>query len=224
MKSPAFQFYVKQWLGDDKVMLMDWDARGMHLHYMCIAWQMQPPCTLPDDDEMLCKWVGNPSDWDRLKKQIFRAWKLQNGVWLQEGLLREFEKQQKFSESRKKNAEARWDKERSMQVQSKCNALQSSSSSSTSIKKKRHIIAKTDGEKTTYNFETHSWENVSDKFLTILSSAYPAVDVDAELKAMAAWLEANPKNRKSDYPRFINNWLRRAQDKAPRTENKPGVW
>lgn len=104
------------------------------------------------------------------------------------------------------------------------------SSSSSSIpctkvqKKEKTIIARSNGKRATYNFETHSWENVSDKFLTILSSAYPAVDVDAELKAMAAWLEANPKNRKSDYPRFINNWLRRAQDKAPRTENKPGVW
>jgi hypothetical protein len=26
-KSPAFQFYVRQWLGDDKVLSMDWDAQ-----------------------------------------------------------------------------------------------------------------------------------------------------------------------------------------------------
>jgi hypothetical protein len=139
MTSPAFQFYVKQWLGDSNVMLMDFDARGMHLHYMCIAWQMHPPCTLPNDDAVLQKWVGNPSDWNRLKEQIFRAWRLENDTWVQDGLLREYEKQQKFSESRKKNAESGWDKRHNASAKqvhsrttSKCNALllQSSSSSS----------------------------------------------------------------------------------------------
>ena len=137
MTSPAFQFYVKQWLGDDKVMLMDWDARGMHLHYMCIAWQMQPPCTLPDDDEILQKWVGNPSDWCRLKKQIFRAWSLENGLWTQEGLLREYLKQKNFSESRRRNAEEGWSKRRvkahPKQVHSKCYALQSSTTDNNPI-------------------------------------------------------------------------------------------
>lgn len=112
MKSPAFQFYPKQYLGDDNVMLMDWDARAMHLHFMCIAWQQENPCTLPDDDELLRKWVWNPPDWDRLKKQIFRAWKLKDGYWVQEGLLREYVKQQRFSESRKRNAAARWAREK----------------------------------------------------------------------------------------------------------------
>lgn len=142
-KSPAFQLYVKQWLGDDKVMLMDWDARGMHVHLMCIAWQQEDPCTLPDDDEVLKKWLGNPPDWERLKKQIFRSWKLENGRWIQQGLLREFNKQREFSESRKKAAEKRWEKEThdasALHVESTCNALQSSFSSSDFNKEKRNI-------------------------------------------------------------------------------------
>lgn len=133
-KSPAFQLYVKQWLGDDKVMLMDWDARGMHVHLMCIAWQQEDPCTLPDDDEVLKKWLGDPSDWERVKRQIFRAWKLENGRWIQQGLLRTFNKQREFSESRKKAAEKRWGKETqdasALHMDSICNALQSSFSSS----------------------------------------------------------------------------------------------
>jgi len=145
MKAPAFQFYPKQWLGDDKVMLMDWDARAMHLHFMCIAWQQDNPCTLPDDDELLRRWVGNPRDWPRLKKQIFRAWKLENNLWIQVGLLREHEKQSKFSESRKLNASKRWEKvERksndasAMQVQCTGDALQSSITSTiTKIKKEK---------------------------------------------------------------------------------------
>lgn len=140
-KSPAFQFYPKQWLGDDLVMLMDWDARAMHMHYMCIAWQQTPACTLPNDDEMLRKWVGNPEDWSRIKTQVFRAWKLEGDRWVQAGLLAEYIKQKGFSETRRKAADARWDKDkaeknnaRALHTQSISNALQSSSSTSSSKK------------------------------------------------------------------------------------------
>lgn len=48
--------------------------------------------------------------------------------------------------------------------------------------------------------------------------AYPAVQVDTEILQAAAWCEANPKNRKtrSGIERFLVNWLKRAQDSAPR--------
>lgn len=99
------------------VMLMDWDARGMHLHLMCIAWQQHPPCTLPDDDEILQKWLGNPADWPRLKKQILRAWKTEGGRLVQNGLLAEWQKQQRFSQSRSENASKRWAKVRAQQTE-----------------------------------------------------------------------------------------------------------
>jgi hypothetical protein len=47
--------------------------------------------------------------------------------------------------------------------------------------------------------------------------AFPAVNIDMELAKMEVWLLANPKNRKSNYERFISNWLTRAQDKAVRS-------
>ena len=45
---------------------------------------------------------------------------------------------------------------------------------------------------------------------------YPAVDVEQELKSMSAWLDANPKNRKTHngMPRFINNWLAKTQNRT----------
>lgn len=46
--------------------------------------------------------------------------------------------------------------------------------------------------------------------------AYPAVDVAREIFAAEAWLVANPKNRKSDGPRFLTSWLTTAQNRAPR--------
>lgn len=110
MFSPAFQFYPKQWLADDNVLLMDLDAQALHLRCMCLAWQQDPPCTLPDDDDMLRKWCGNPQDWDRIKSQIFRAWRKDGDRWVQDGLLRELTKQLDLREKRQAAAEKRWSK------------------------------------------------------------------------------------------------------------------
>jgi len=45
----------------------------------------------------------------------------------------------------------------------------------------------------------------------IYLKAYPDIKIIPEYNKMESWLESNPKKRKSDYPRFINNWLGKAQ-------------
>jgi len=64
-------------------------------------------------------------------------------------------------------------------------------------------------------FSAGAW-TVPDSLRSTWESAYPAVDIDGELAKASAWLLANPKNAKSNYARFLNSWLTRAQDKAPR--------
>lgn len=54
-------------------------------------------------------------------------------------------------------------------------------------------------------------------------AAYPAVDITQELAKAAAWLKANPKNQKKNYARFLNGWLMKAQDRAPRAPRVTGV-
>lgn len=55
------------------------------------------------------------------------------------------------------------------------------------------------------------------------AEAYPNVDIDLAIKQMVAWLDANPRKRKTraGAPRFVNIWLGREQDsgKTPRREN-----
>lgn len=53
--------------------------------------------------------------------------------------------------------------------------------------------------------------------------AYPALVLDVELARIEAWLVANPANRKSNYLRFITNWLQRSQDRAPRVGANTGA-
>lgn len=65
-------------------------------------------------------------------------------------------------------------------------------------------------------FNGSSFDNLTADQIKLWIETYPAINVVGEIKKAAAWLDANPKNKKSDYKRFLNNWLCRAQDRAPR--------
>jgi len=65
-----------------------------------------------------------------------------------------------------------------------------------------------------FNFETYSWEGITDRDMSGWRAAYPACDITVELNRMAEWLKANPEKRKTRYRRFITNWLARAQDRG----------
>lgn len=113
MGTESFNFNAKQWLGDDAVLLMDWDARAMHLQLMCLAWQQDTPGVLPADESLLRRWLGNPNpqEWEqRIKPQISRAWRIDERAWVQEGLVREWERQSSNSVKRRAAAQVRWGK------------------------------------------------------------------------------------------------------------------
>jgi hypothetical protein len=70
-------------------------------------------------------------------------------------------------------------------------------------------------------FDTY-WTGITEDDHRVWKEAYPACDIAQELKAMAAWIIANPaKGKKKNYRRFINNWLSRKQDKGG-TRGLPG--
>lgn len=49
-----------------------------------------------------------------------------------------------------------------------------------------------------------------DEQIIYWQNAFPKVDIFAELSAMAAWCDANPKKRKKDGKRFAQAWFSRA--------------
>ena len=66
------------------------------------------------------------------------------------------------------------------------------------------------------SFEEGTFININDAQVATWTAAYPAANVPAEILRAAAWLDANPSKKKSDCKRFLNGWLSRAQDNAPR--------
>ena len=67
-----------------------------------------------------------------------------------------------------------------------------------------------------FDYDAGRFDQVPPELVEQWQQAYPAVDVLSELRRMEAWASANPVNRKSNWQRFIVNWLTRAQDRAGR--------
>ncbi len=59
------------------------------------------------------------------------------------------------------------------------------------------------------------WTGITDDLRRQCAEAFPACDLDRQLAAMSAWLSANPRRaHKSNWARFIVNWLTREQDRG----------
>lgn len=71
-------------------------------------------------------------------------------------------------------------------------------------------------EKISFDAATGAWLGIEETQRGLWSIAYPAIDLGQELAKAASWLVSNPKNQKSNYARFLNNWFTKAQDKAAR--------
>lgn len=82
-----------------------------------------------------------------------------------------------------------------------------------SREEKREVTPSAPSEKISLG-DDGKWAGIPERLSTSWHEAYPAVNVPAELAKAAAWVIANPKNRKSNYARFLTNWLTRAQDTA----------
>ena len=77
---------------------------------------------------------------------------------------------------------------------------------------------KMDGRRIEFDLQAGSFKGISEQDELRWQEAYPAVIVPQEIKAAAAWLTANPANRKSNNERFLVNWFKRTQDRAPRAK------
>lgn len=126
-------------------------------------------------------------------------------------MLRDWEIRQKKAKAGKKGAKSRWQTDgRRHGTPMKYDIMKYSSIS--------------------FNINTNKWESITDIDKLNWKEAYPACDIDAELKKMGEWIKANPaKGKKSNYRRFIVNWLTKAQDQGGTRgvipeDQRPGSW
>lgn len=106
-RDPAIQWYYKDFLGDNKVLAMDWDARAMHVWLLMISIQETPPASIPSENDALRRLlsllpgsVEADQTWRRVKPQILAAWYLKDGRYFNAGMERTMERKRRYKESR----------------------------------------------------------------------------------------------------------------------------
>lgn len=66
------------------------------------------------------------------------------------------------------------------------------------------------------------WQGFDDVLWDELAKAYPACDIRRQFLAMEQWLKSNPaKAHKSNWRRFVTNWLQREQDRGGDLRGQP---
>ena len=56
-------------------------------------------------------------------------------------------------------------------------------------------------------------KDILQKHEKMFKAAYPGINLETETAKAQAWLNSNPKNKKSNLKRFLNNWFNRTQEK-----------
>ncbi len=99
MKSPAFSFYVRDWLCSKTVSKLHSKplSKGVsaYLYLLCSAWLEDPPATLPNDDDLLAGYARlSRAEWDALKPDLMHQFTLNSfGRLVNLRLMAEWEKQ-----------------------------------------------------------------------------------------------------------------------------------
>lgn len=66
------------------------------------------------------------------------------------------------------------------------------------------------------------FQNIPDELMSKWRQSFPAIDIKQEIARAEAWVISNPKLKKSNWSRFLTNWMSRAQDRARSGDNQNG--
>lgn len=91
------------------------------------------------------------------------------------------------------------------------------------VNSKRHFHSNTISSSLHLDLSSWEWKNIKEEDRAKWKQAFPACDIELELLQMAEWVKANPTKKKSNWRRFIINWLTRRQDQGGTKKGK-GEW
>lgn len=115
-KPPAFQFYVKDWLSSESVVVMTAEQRGWYIQLLCHAWNGEPIATLPTDDRKLKALAGAGDSWATDKQAVLDCFEVESDRLVNRRLADQFQQFEDFRNSKsdagRKGNEARWGKNR----------------------------------------------------------------------------------------------------------------
>src|SRR3990167_5516067 len=65
------------------------------------------------------------------------------------------------------------------------------------------------------SFTNGKWTGITEEQMQVWKEAYPAVNIEEQLRMAAAWIVSNPNEApRSNFARFLNSWMERHQNRA----------
>jgi uncharacterized protein YdaU (DUF1376 family) len=213
MKSPAFQFYPKDWLSSSKISQMTPEEEGAYVRLLCYCWDSED-CSLPDDDKVLASLSRLGDRWNMCSthvRQCFTKHPFLDGQITNTRLLQERKKQAdrkkqcqkagiKSGKSRRYKNEHTFNT-RSTSVEQNTN---SSSSSATTYKKTKQstVLTKKSTQMPSDFVPTDEHYDLGDEL---------DVNVDTQFEQFKDWAESKGTVYKNWNAAF-RNWLRRSKN------------
>lgn len=107
IKSPAFQFYPKDFLSDELQMLLSLPEAGAYIRLLCHCWLSG---SLPDDTTALARLCGaTPAHMSKMWPSISRCFQTRpDGRWMHKRLEKIRRLQDEFRKKQKEKADKRW--------------------------------------------------------------------------------------------------------------------
>ena len=222
-RAPAFQFYPDKWLAGTAHLSAE--AYRAYHRLLCWIWcHTKSQFSIQNKDELLQIATGLKPDafhavWAEIQNPDAPLLKSRRKMLISNGLRKEAKKQEHNRQARTDAANARWKK---CKRNANASVLQCSPITTPSIKERTcseqsslasepPFIPEELTKLALYRADAKliaQWDVV----LPAWKEANPGIDVVAEIRKAHAWELANPKKRKRDRIRFLDSWLRRAQD------------
>jgi len=89
-KPPAFQFYPKDFLMDDKVIVMNLEEIGVYIKLLCFCWNNNG---LTKNQKELKNMCGNPNNWESIWVRVSKCFYEKKGKLYNKRLEKEYRKQ-----------------------------------------------------------------------------------------------------------------------------------
>lgn len=221
-KPPAFQFYPKDFLMDDKVIVMNLEETGAYIKLLCLCWNNNG---LTKDQKELKNMCGNPNNWESIWVRVSKCFYEKKGKLYNKRLEKELKKQKMWREKSrlggiqsgisrgkmvKPNMKGGSTKPKPP-LNSSVFSLQSSSASS--IIREEEALAPTERKilnelKKVKNYPYNLIDTL--EYIRELAVDFPDIDILDEIQKKIAWWRDNPLTKKSNPHLQLRNWLKNA--------------
>jgi uncharacterized protein YdaU (DUF1376 family) len=225
-RSPAFQFYPRDFLSSRKVDRMSMTERGIYITLLSHCWIDRG---LPTDiGELAATCRMRASQFERIwtRGMLSQCFELRHDRYVNPRLEIERKAQAEYSRKQKEKADKRWAADAvAMPHPARGNApIPSHSIPSHPEGTRESAEPPSDSAPPVLTFPTVGSQKLwclSESQLTAWGAAYPNLDVLAECRRALAWVGANQPKTAKGMPAFLVRWLNTATDRGGRQGPTP---